>query len=703
MQFRKTEKFYYTLFFIGYIAPIFYLLLRMWFKGEYFVYENAWDEKTYLSYQGAITTFLTPGYISSVFSLVMHNLGIAPVYQNMFWDIAVPVIMFILLCKIFKISGIPTSRAYFFGVLVVFGSVLFNKSNPLINYLTFLDIPHFIYAMEAYPSILRTPNPQISFLIITFFVFFFIKYKKFLLLLFPIPFLYWSVLIPYCYLLLMYFIKEKYSIKESYKIVVLNISISLILGLAFFAGLSVFKELPSNFGQGQFVELYREWLISPAFLFLGGCYLAVIALLLLFKKSWQKEIHNWIITLMICVIFITNLQVFTGIKLDPKNIQDSSVSLILSLTLVLLIELGFRVNQNSITLQRFMKGTQYGISIILLILVLATQGFDFSALNYRIQTGTKIESRLLEEVQKDPTHAIIPNELAAERVVMTKAKMLVPPLSNQYMYSFFNRACHNYEKMNENAYNFTIESGRYDVTSEEYHYINKNYTTFKQSLKQSANVPYENNNTLCPETSFETFYFVDLNKENTILSFPSWPGFIESGIRLTVGSLLSPLNNFLHGAWTPEIRTYSEPINTGGRNVYLIPSNYNYKEPVISEKYDQHHISYQSNIVKRENDHWFIKGTESKYAYLLKGNHSVKQTEDVFVVKGEIREGILQIGLTKFESWHSSVTINRSGPFTVIIQLSEQGEFTPVIANYQEKDAKKTEFIIDEIGWQETK
>lgn len=127
-------------FFAAYLIPPIYILLNK----NYFAYENAWDEKTYLSYQGAMTTAYLPGYGSSIFTLLFHYIGISAAYQNLFWDTSVPILIFFISGKIFGHFKISSNWSRFYSIVLIFGSVLFNRTNPILNYLSYLKLPHFI-------------------------------------------------------------------------------------------------------------------------------------------------------------------------------------------------------------------------------------------------------------------------------------------------------------------------------------------------------------------------------------------------------------------------------------------------------------------------------------------------------------------------------------------------------------------------------
>ena len=67
---------------IAVLAPEWYTF----FKSETLVFVNAWDEETYLSWQGVLGAVKIPGYYSSYINLFLHNLGVSGAKQNLIFD-----------------------------------------------------------------------------------------------------------------------------------------------------------------------------------------------------------------------------------------------------------------------------------------------------------------------------------------------------------------------------------------------------------------------------------------------------------------------------------------------------------------------------------------------------------------------------------------------------------------------------------------
>jgi len=240
----------FILFFLAYLTPIFY----SYFSTDYFLYENSWDEPTYLSFQGALGALKFPGYFASSWIVtLLHEIGVSGVYQNLLFDIFIPASVFLLLISSLKLLGLSTSVSRAYALMVVFGSVLFNLANPFLMLIAQQDLgflvssqQHFgfwISAMEPYPSFLRTPNPQFSYFLLTGCLYLFLRLKRRFLLLLPIPFLYWSVAISYTFFTLIFFILSVFRPRKYYWLIAINFFMVFSLGGGVFILVRIVKLL----------------------------------------------------------------------------------------------------------------------------------------------------------------------------------------------------------------------------------------------------------------------------------------------------------------------------------------------------------------------------------------------------------------------------------------------------------------------------
>jgi len=502
-------------FFTAYLIPPVYSYCHR----NYFAYVNAWDEETYLSYQSAVNSMRTPGYFfSSTFVFLMHEMGISGGAQNLLLDVIVPLAILFLATAAFSHFGIGKSKALFYSLILVFGSVLFNRANPAINSIVSRDLPHLVSALENYPSILRSPNPQLSYLLIVICSYLAIRRRSVLFLWIPLPFMYWSVAIPYAFAIVAYSVYRRLRPKRYYQFLILNIAVGLILGGLSYGLLTVVLRISPGFLPNVFAEEFH----SPM------CSVTLLASLFLYGIAWftglvtqqrmKRDFHFVYIMLISCLLFIVNLQVFTRVRLDPKNLQDSSGVFIASAILALTIHLVFDMARRGLSRKVFVGLSvfgKYATLIVILCLVLITQGFSFSQFRYKIFLNFEISKAQLSRIKQDPLHAIIPWDMVSAKMTLIAPKISAPPFS--YQYRFVNKTCSLNESLMRRAYDYVkAHVAENEALQEAYSHITRNVELYFETVNETKNTPYKNNKRVCAEGDYsgDDFYIVNLDDES---------------------------------------------------------------------------------------------------------------------------------------------------------------------------------------------
>ncbi|NER93869.1 MAG: hypothetical protein F6J86_08520 [Symploca sp. SIO1B1] len=510
----------------SYVIPILYKLVY----ADYFAYSNAWDEPTYLSYQGALAAKDSLGYyLSSHICLILHNLGIAGGLQNLLFDVAIPVALFLIarncLTKINKQLNIKESQ--FYALIILFGSVFFNRSNSLIDNLIQQDIPNLVSGMENYPSILRTPQPQVSYLLVFVFIQIFLRYKYLFFLYIPIPFLYWSVAIPYIFIVVSY---SLYSWTRSSKLwvyVLINIITTLVLGGFFFILLQLIAQKSQALNSTILFSEFHSPLYSLTFIISLGFYLTLNIVYFLSQQNIPTGIHYIYITSISCLLFIANLQVFTRIRLHPPGLQDSSGTLITSCLFALTIYLLLEITQNLLGLRisfLFKKTIQSLIFSLMLFLVLNTQNFSFTNWQYKVYLGPRIGDEYLKQIKQDSLHAVM-NPHAAANLTLIAPKLLAPPFSYQYKFPSINKLCSLNESLMRRAYQYSLDyqdkDGELFLVKDT---IKERMEEYFKSAEISQKTGYLNDDHVCLEEQYSSnnFYIVPLEKKPNWGFFPDW-------------------------------------------------------------------------------------------------------------------------------------------------------------------------------------
>lgn len=498
---------------LSYIIP----LLYAYFNSDFLLYVNAWDEETYLTYQGAIGTLKIPGYfLFAYITLFFQNIGISGSVENVIFDLFLIPLMIFMLYRIFVNYTDKQFYAFLFAVIVLFSSVLFNYANPLLSNLYPLrDLRFFMFGYENYASLLRTPNPQVSYFLLTVTLYFFQKTKKKILLFLPLPFIYFYVAVPYFYFLFIYvfitFFKKKITIK--------NLVISSLIAYSIIAlGLILMDKLfleNSEIAMNSFVYLKTRQFFFP----LNAVVTLVFLLVQYFFYRQQK--NEYLLTLVylqvylfISFVFMGNFQLISGYLLSYKNYYDYSFSIMIGLSISLFIYSFIQSNIGS----KIVNGIIFIFTLAILYCNLTSQGFYFSTMQYKIFTGGSTSQEELQQILSNPTYAIVDDLDYRAKIPYGKAHTIAPPFAYQYIYSFINTQCSYNKTLHNNAIQYINQ------TQPVKHKIyQKAYMDYMHSMKNSERIQFHNKG-YCHKSLYlnSDYFLVDVNTTSIWSFFPRY-------------------------------------------------------------------------------------------------------------------------------------------------------------------------------------
>lgn len=419
-----------------------------WWRSDVFVFVNGWDEETYLSWQGVLGARNDPGYFVLHLYGWLHQLGIPGAVQNLLSDTAFPIASAVLVTATLRHFGIEARRAIAYAVLILFSSTLFNYANPVVKALLgSYDGSAFMMAgWELYPSILRTPNPQVSYFLIALATYAWARWRRDWLLLLPLPLLYYFVAVPYCAILLMVAVLRWYwnrfeRVVGVPALVVVAISVWLVMatGAAILFSLMGYMEPDHWFRQDP-------WLFIPTYkpqmpLALVGFSLIYLTLVFYKTINYSHRLHNAFWLLVLAALATVNLHIVTGFMLAQKNYYDYGLSIVFGLLLVSVIEC-----VSNRKLADFMLGT---LLVATLIPTLASHIYFHKRAVAISARAAVIEPAVLD----DPLHALIVDREVSSRMAYANARMLAPPFSYQYYFPFIERQCSLYPTLLDAAMN----------------------------------------------------------------------------------------------------------------------------------------------------------------------------------------------------------------------------------------------------------
>lgn len=444
-------------------------------QSDVFVYVNGWDEENYLTWQGLEGVRKIPGYYMLNINWLFQLIGLSGAIQNLLFDTILPPLTVYFAYRSLALLNIPSVRALSYAVIIFFSSTLFNYTNPLVKWVigpykaqTLLGA-----GWELYPSVLRTPNPQISYLIISLALYVYLCKRKFWILLLPFPLLYYHVAVPALFLMTSIVIYHYLKNSKSYGLylaLLISFLTSFILVGLFVTSLS------------WQMGLYKpdEWLRKSDLFFVNSrqlqipLMLAVITVVyLVFVKLRcveKNKFHEWLLIVLTSSFGAVNLQLISGIWLCQKNYYDYGLSILFGISIVFIIEM-VKNDMNR----------KIAIYALLITLIITTGHSQLPW--YR---DSKIVSKqifpIIEQVRKDPQHAVIKDLRLSSRIAYTTAKLQAPPLSYQYNFKSIADQDIDYLPMIDSAFSFAIERAK---NSEEQDTIRNTYYNIIQGRSKS--------------------------------------------------------------------------------------------------------------------------------------------------------------------------------------------------------------------------
>lgn len=409
--------------------------------SEVFVFVNGWDEETYLSWQGVLGARNDLGYFVLHLYSVLHEADLSGAMQNLLSDTLFPLMTVLLVMQSFRLRGVEAVRAFAYAVLVLFSSTLFNYANPVIkSLLGAYDATAFLMAgWELYPSLLRTPNPQLSYFLLALAVYAWLRWRRFWLLLLPLPVLYYFVAVPYAFL------------------IALGVALPVVgrsLGLATWQTTAVSAVAVYVLMALGAVGLFTlagyydpdNWVMNNAWVFARSRFpqLPVVLLFILpvalvlwrFGQLDSGRIQGRaLLVLILAVIGSVNLHVVTGFMLSQKNYYDYGLSILFGLMLVVVLEW-----------IRDRRLADWALVVLLAIVAIPT----LTSHLYFYQQATEISAKaapIIDQVRRDPLRAVIPDLDVSSRMAYSTARLPAPPFSYQYYFQFIEKQCSYYPEL----------------------------------------------------------------------------------------------------------------------------------------------------------------------------------------------------------------------------------------------------------------
>jgi hypothetical protein len=311
---------WFTLLFALLVLPNWFAVQQYRATGGYLFYSNAFDEPTYLSYDGARTT-ASPTHRAESLVVSLHQLGLSGGFINLLFDIVCPAIAVVFLRCLAVEVGFSMLEASVYPFAVIAIPVLFGYTNPYYatlynaNYhsqgLSWITLPQ-----AYYPPFLRTPEPQLSLCVLAIATWIGVRRRSYVLPLAVSPFVYPFVGIPYAFIALALFIDNRAAsiVRQPARRALLSIATSYV---AMAIALRIaYALLVDGTRVADFLPLTRLPLLSGT----GFTALIVYAIA---RARFDRAHRLPALVLSVAPIAVVNTQLIAGFFEQPNNFEQN--------------------------------------------------------------------------------------------------------------------------------------------------------------------------------------------------------------------------------------------------------------------------------------------------------------------------------------------------------------------------------------------
>jgi hypothetical protein len=316
------------------VIPNLFALQQLRATGGYLFYANAFDEPTYLSYDGAVLTkSLT--HSAEYVIVALHKLGLSGGYINLAFDVVLPIVTVVLLRRLAMAVGFSALESTVYPFVIVALPVLFGDSNPYYarlyeyNYnskgLSWITLPQ-----AYYPPFFRTPEPQLSLAVVALASYIAVLSRSYLVALVVVPLIYPFVGIPYMFVVLGLMVHDRCAgwIESA----VLRTAFALLASYLITAGmiLAFYVLFVRRTTLVDFLPPTRMPLLS-------GTGVAAVLVYLCVRSRLEPLYRLAALFLAVSPIAVANTQLVAGFLQTPHNLEQNFGVIALSIVCVLAI------------------------------------------------------------------------------------------------------------------------------------------------------------------------------------------------------------------------------------------------------------------------------------------------------------------------------------------------------------------------------
>jgi hypothetical protein len=300
------------------VVPNLFAMRQFRAAGGYLFYTNAFDESTYLSYDGAMVT-RSFTHMAEYLVVALHELGVSGGYTNLAFDVVWPVVTVVFLRQIAIALGFSALESIVYPFVIVALPVVLGYSNPYysrlynFNYnsrgLSWITLPQ-----GYYPPFFRTPEPQLSLAVVALAVHLAIRWQSYIVALAVAPFVYPFVGIPYTFVVVALMLHARLSAATSS----VRVCVAIVTSYVATSGMIL-----------AFFLLFVRRTTLAAFLppthlpLLSGTGAAAIVVYLLVRSRLDSRHRVPALFLAVAPTAVANTQLISGFVQAPHNLEQS--------------------------------------------------------------------------------------------------------------------------------------------------------------------------------------------------------------------------------------------------------------------------------------------------------------------------------------------------------------------------------------------
>ena len=322
------------------VLPNWFAIQQYRATGGYLFYANAFDEPTYLSYDGAMITRSATRW-SEYLVILLHKAGLSGGYINLLFDLSLPILAVVFLRRIGMLLQFSRIESGVYAVVIVATPVLFGYADPYytrlynLNYyssgLSWITLPQ-----GYYPPFFRTPEPQLSLALSAIATYVSLRWRSFIPAFVIVPVLYPFVAIPYAFVVLCLFIDQKLQTMAVGPGMRAGIALIVSFVAIACAKAAYYWVFVSGTGMADFLPSTRLPLLS----FTGA---AALLLYVVARTFVNPTLRRAGLFLAIAPLAAVNTQVISGFLEVPHNFEQNFGVVVLGVFFALVLStIGFR-------------------------------------------------------------------------------------------------------------------------------------------------------------------------------------------------------------------------------------------------------------------------------------------------------------------------------------------------------------------------